>query len=170
MAAPNLLDIYSPLGEKFEVTQPNFRDLTRHAGWTAHPPHPDTVEQNRRRLNGEIDAENDAALDEADAAAEAERAAAEEEAREAENARLREEAARTAAEDAADAEDAGDETPPPSDERVLKLLPSDFADMDKPAVFTYIEKTFPGAAIDGRTGRDNLVAKAIELANAEINA
>lgn len=32
-----LQTIYSPTGEKFEVTRPNFKDLLRHAGWSASP-------------------------------------------------------------------------------------------------------------------------------------
>lgn len=34
----NLVTIYSPKGEKHEVSKPNFIDLSRHYGWTGHPP------------------------------------------------------------------------------------------------------------------------------------
>jgi hypothetical protein len=37
MSDPNLVTIYSPEGEAFEVTRLNARDLTTHAGWTEVP-------------------------------------------------------------------------------------------------------------------------------------
>jgi hypothetical protein len=55
-----------------------------------------------------------------------------------------------------------------SDETVseLKTEPNHFADMDRDAVKAYITDTFPGTEIDGRKGRDALVAQALELAAA----
>lgn len=165
----NLFVCYSPTGERFETTRPNFNDLTRHAGWYEHPPHPDTVAENIAKTSVSAETARQAEASAPADAAKAEREAAEATEREAENQRLREEAERRTREDAEDREAAGDEESEggEANQRVLKLLPSDFADMDKPAVFSYIEKTFPGNSIDGRAGRDKLVAIAIELANAE---
>lgn len=160
-----LMTVYSPLGEKFEVTAPNFRDLTLHPTppWTAAPPHPDTIELNRRLLAGEVVEEATPAPVQDERAKEIEAAQIE-----AANNALRAEADRIAREEAQDRADAGEEEK--TDEtRVLKLIPADFAELSKPEVFAYIQKTFPGATIDGRAGRDTLVGRAIELANAEVN-
>lgn len=37
-----LFTIYSPKGEKFEVSKPNFHDLRTHYGWSPQPPVADT--------------------------------------------------------------------------------------------------------------------------------
>lgn len=39
----NLLTIYSPKGEKFEVTKLNFHDLKTHYGWSPTPPSASTA-------------------------------------------------------------------------------------------------------------------------------
>jgi hypothetical protein len=43
--SPALRVVYSPTGEKFEVSPANFFDLTRNAKWTETKPHPDTVRE-----------------------------------------------------------------------------------------------------------------------------
>jgi hypothetical protein len=72
--------------------------------------------------------------------------------------------------DAADEQTGSGEAPEEVQEAdegdALKTVPSDFADMDKDAVKAYIDATFPGTEIDGRKGRDALVAQALELAAA----
>lgn len=150
MAEANLFVVYSPLGERFEVTAPNFRDLTTHAGWTTTPPHPQTVEENRQRLNGTTSTIAVAAASEEEQAGDAEDKTSD-------------------AEEAGNGDSEGEEEASKEDERVLKAAPSDFADMDKAMVFEYLEKTFPENTVDGRKGRDALVAIAIDLANAELN-
>lgn len=47
----NLLTIYSPQGERHEVSKPNFIDLSRHYGWTAHPPVLETKATNDASTN-----------------------------------------------------------------------------------------------------------------------
>lgn len=132
----NLRTIYSPVGEKFEVSEPNFLDLTRHAGWTETRPHPDDAAK-----AAETAPASPAAAPEAPVATPP--------------------AAETTPAPAA-APEAPAETVPP----VAKTEPNHFADMDREAVKAHINETFPEAAIDGRSGRDALVAQAIDLAKA----
>jgi hypothetical protein len=172
----NLRVVYSPLGEKFEVSPASFYDLTRNApkdlGWTEHKPHPDVVREYCAKtgvaLPAELSGEAPAA---AEPAAPAPAPAAEPAAPE--PAPAAETPAETPASETADAADeqtASDEAPEEVQEAdegaALKTVPSDFADMDKDAVKAYIDATFPGTEIDGRKGRDALVAQALELAAA----
>lgn len=175
----NIWVCYSPLGEKLETTRANFLDLTRLTGWYEHPPHPNTVEENRRKLaDGEPlgpTLANDEPEEPGETDAEREAREAEEAERAAENERLLAEAARIAEEERQDREAAGDDEGENEEEqtdegRKLLTLAADFADMEKPAIFAYIEETFPGNSVDGRLGRDKLVEKAIELAQAELSA
>jgi hypothetical protein len=57
----NLRVVYSPLGEKFEVSPASFYDLTRNApkelGWTEHKPHPDLVREYCAKTGAALPAE-----------------------------------------------------------------------------------------------------------------
>lgn len=147
----NLVKVYSPKGELFEVTKVNARDLTTHAGFTTTPP------------NGVVcEAPADNSKEEAEAAAAAAKAAEEAKAAEAAAAAAEEAKAAEAAAAAAAANAGSDE------ETKVRLTEEDFADLeDKAAVRAYIEATFPGTDIDGRSNREKLIAMAIELATAE---
>jgi hypothetical protein len=165
--SPPLRVVYSPLGEKFEVSPANFYDLTRNANWTEQKPHPDTVRDYCEKNGLELPADSDEAAPApaptpepapapaADPPPAAEPAPAETPAEEA-----------PAAEEQTASGEAPEEVQEADQAPAVKTVPSDFADMDKDAVKAYIEATFPGTEIDGRKGRDALVAQALELAAA----
>jgi hypothetical protein len=160
----NLRTVFSPLGEKFEVTPANYVDLTRNANWTEHKPHPDAVREYCEKTGTELPAELSG--ESAPAAAPAAPPAPEtppvvETADAAGEQTVSGEAPEEVLE--ADEEAAEDE-----DGKVpeLKTEPHHFADMDRDAVRAHIETNFPGTEIDGRKGRDALVAQALELAAA----
>lgn len=165
--APALRSIYSPLGEKFEVTPANYYDLTRNADpkWTDSKPHPDTVREYCEKtgtalpaeLSGEAAPAPAPTPEPAPAPAPAETPAAPAPA---------ETPAETPAEEQNASGEAPEEVEQADEAPAAKTAPSDFADMDKDAVKDYISTTFPGTEIDGRKGRDALVAQALELAAA----
>ena len=132
----NLRTVYSPLGEKFEVSEPNYLDLTRHAGWTDARPHPDDVAAYIAKNGGEA------------APAQAYEPAAPE------------------APEAPAADETTTEVVVEDGAMDAKTEPHHFADMGREEVKDHITNTFPEAVIDGRSGRDALVAQAIELAKA----
>lgn len=168
--APALKVVYSPLGEKFEVTPVNFYDLTRHANWTEKKPHPDTVREHCAKTGTPLPADlaGEAAPAPTPAPAPAPVAETPAPVTETPTAAVETAAANTApvtegqntSGEAPEAVAEADQAP------ATKAVPSDFADMDKDAVRGYIEATFPGTEIDGRKGRDALVAQALELAAA----
>jgi hypothetical protein len=171
----NLRVVYSPLGEKFEVSPASFYDLTRNApkelGWTEHKPHPDLVREYCAKNGVELPAELSG---EAPAPAPAPAAETPTPPAPAETPAPPAPApAETPAPETADAAgeqtvsgEAPEEVQEAEEGPALKSVPSDFADMDKDAVKAYIDATFPGTEIDGRKGRDALVAQALELAAA----
>jgi hypothetical protein len=165
--SPPLRVVYSPLGEKFEVSPANFYDLTRNANWTEQKPHPDTVRDYCEKNGIEVPADDGEAVSAPAPAPESAPAPVESPVPVVEPA-----PAETPAEEAPAAEEqtASGEAPEEVQEAdqapAVKTVPSDFADMDKDAVKAYIEATFPGTEIDGRKGRDALVAQALELAAA----
>jgi hypothetical protein len=171
----NLRTVFSPLGEKFEVSPANAIDLTRHAGWTDHKPHPDAVREYCERtgtelpedLSGEPAPAPAAPAGNSPAPAETSPAPAAETTPPpaAETAPATTESADAAGEQTVSGE-APEEVQEEDEGVALKTVPSDFADMDKDAVKAYIDATFPGTEIDGRKGRDALVAQALELAAA----
>jgi hypothetical protein len=172
--SPALRVVYSPTGEKFEVSPANFFDLTRNAKWTETKPHPDTVreycETNGVALPDDL-TENVAAEVQAHAADIPAAAAPVTDtpalaAAETADAAGEQTTSGEAPEEVVEKEEAeeseqSDETAPE-----LKTEPNHFADMDRDAVKAYITETFPGTEIDGRKGRDALVAQALELAAA----
>jgi hypothetical protein len=169
--APALRSIYSPLGEKFEVTPANYYDLTRNADpkWTDSKPHPDTVREYCEKTGTALPAElsGEAAPAETPAApAPAETPAAPAPAETPAAPAPAETPAETPAEEQTASGEAPEEVQEADEAPAAKTAPSDFADMDKDAVKDYIATTFPGTEIDGRKGRDALVAQALELAAA----
>jgi hypothetical protein len=168
----NLRVVYSPLGEKFEVSPANFYDLTRNApkelGWTEHKPHPDVIREYCAKtgvaLPAELSGEAPAPAPAAETPAPAPAPVAET------PAPVPAETPASETTDSADEQTASEDGPEEVQEAdegaALKTVPSDFADMDKDAVKAYIDATFPGTEIDGRKGRDALVAQALELAAA----
>jgi hypothetical protein len=166
--SPPLRVVYSPLGEKFEVSPANFYDLTRNANWTEQKPHPDTVRDYCERNGVEVPADSG---EESTAAPTSTPEPAPAPAETPAETPAAEAPAETPAETpAAEEQNASGEAPEEVQEAdeaaAVKTVPSDFADMDKDAVKAYIDETFPGTEIDGRKGRDALVAQALELAAA----
>lgn len=142
--------IYSPAGEKFEVSRANFIDLLQNAaGWSQNPPLGKVPEAKVAPSVPETPAAPPAPKTETAVIPPAPTAPVADE---------------TPAEDDADetADDADSDEAPKA-----RLTADDFADMpEKTDVFAYIEKTFPGNKIDGRANREKLIAMAIELAKA----
>jgi hypothetical protein len=163
--SPPLRTVYSPLGEKFEVSPANFYDLTRNAKWTEQKPHPDTVREHCETHGIEIPAEFSGEAAPAETPAAPAPAPAETPAAPAPAETETEETADAAGEQTTSGE-APEEVQEADEGAAVKTVPSDFADMDKDAVKAYIDATFPGTEIDGRKGRDALVAQALELAAA----
>lgn len=145
-----LKTVYSPAGEKFEMSPANARDVVRHAGWSESKPHPDDVAAYLAGQSGEA------------AAITAEEPAAPTTTEEptAPNSEPTEETVANDGDDDSDEDDNSDS----EDEATVKTEPNHFADMDREAVRAYIDETFPGTEIDGRWNRDRLVAVALELA------
>jgi hypothetical protein len=178
--SPPLRTVWSPLGEKFEVSPANFYDLTRNAKWTEQKPHPDTVreycESNGIDLPADFGSEEPAPAPAPAPAAETPAAPAETETKTEETADAAGEQTTSgeapeevveqdeqSGDDNSDDDNSGSEG---AENDAVKTEPNHFADMDKDAVRDYISTTFPGTEIDGRKGRDALVAQALELAAA----
>jgi hypothetical protein len=150
----SLTVVYSPSGEKFEVTKANARDLVSHVGWsyngvvaagTPKPadvlkPEPKTAPIAKEVSESEQPGKSQEEIDD--------------------------EAKRVLLKDG--------EVPAMSEvikaaepQRTQRLTVADFDDLeDKAAVADYIAKTFPDLKIDGRANRDKLIAQAIDEATA----
>lgn len=125
----NLVKVWSPKGELFELSKPNARDLVSHCGFTYTQPI--VIVQEAAPAPAPAPAETTPPVCPAPAPTE------------------------TPAET-------------PAEEPKVRLTEEDFADLeDKAAVRAYIEATFPGTEVDGRSNREKLIALAIELATAE---
>lgn len=149
-----LIKIFSPENEPFEVSKANARDLTTHRGWTYGPnngtPAAAPVEETEVETETETEVETETEDD-----SNASESGAESGDEEADDEQGSEEA---------DADDAAEEEGTEEEGEDLLTSEEDFADFDKEAVVAYLEKNFPEAAFDKRSGRDKLVAFAIEQA------
>lgn len=72
-----LFDIYSPSGEKFEVSKPNFDDLRKHYSFTPNPPETSTVAIATVIKDETTDGEDSSAVHQERSSEEGERSAAE---------------------------------------------------------------------------------------------
>lgn len=149
-----LVKIFSPENEPFEVSKANARDLTTHRGWTYGPNDgtPAAAPVEEAEAEDEIETEDETETEDGSDDTESGSESGDEEANEQDD----EEA------NADGTEEEGSD----GEEEAKELLTSeeDFADFDKEAVVAYLEKNFPEAAFDKRSGRDKLVAFAIEQA------
>lgn len=153
MADANLFVIYSPLGEKFEVTQPNYRDLKTHLGWTDTPPHPDTVKAYvAKRAAAGDPVEVPASVSTPTVAPEP-----------APPPPAPETPAPFVDETPEAVDEEGEEEGEDDEAPKLLTTAADFADMEREDVRAYIENVLQ-IDVDGRKGRDALVAIAIEEA------
>ncbi len=157
-----LVKIYSPEGEPFEVSKANARDLTTHAGWSyaqagaaapTAPAEPEVVEEETETEETETEEteteETETELTDTEQEDEAD--------------------AQEGSESESEAETGTDESgseEAEGQEPVSEVLTSeeDFADFEKEDVVKYLEDTFPDAQFDKRSGRDKLVVLALELA------
>lgn len=162
----NLLTIYSPDGEKFEVTKPNFRDLTTHRGWSAKPPvttapaaAPEPAPEPQSEPEPVIEPETEEDADAGNDGAGSESSDANEG-----------EATETAeAGEEGDEGEAGEEDEVSEDaEAFVPFTTVEQFDglADKLDVQAYLTQHFPDFKFDGRANRDKLIAQAIELATA----
>lgn len=147
-----LVKIFSPENEPFEVSKANARDLTTHRGWTYGPnngtPATAPVEEAEDEIETEDETETEDGSDDTESGSES-----------------GDEETNEQGDEEADA-DGTEEEGSDGEEETEELLTSeeDFADFDKEAVVAYLEKKFPEAVFDKRSGRDKLVAFAIEQA------
>lgn len=175
--ADNLQTVYSPAGEKFELSPANARDVKAHAGFTTSKPHPDDVAAYLAKRDGkpapepvepEVETVEDETTDETDTADQSDDNSDQSDDDNADDQSDDENSDEQSDEDNADQsdEEVTEETVEEVTEETVeaKTAPHHFADMDRDAVRTYIEATFPEAVIDGRKNRDGLVAFALELA------
>lgn len=145
-----LFKIFSPEGEPFEVSKANARDLTTHAGWAYSPKTEADAEE--AETEAEVETEDETETEDDSDASETGAESGDEEANDEQGS------------EEADADDAAEEEGSEEEAEGLLTSEEDFADFDKEAVVAYLEKNFPEAAFDKRSGRDKLVAFAIEQA------
>jgi hypothetical protein len=160
MSNPNVVTVYSPEGEPFEMSRVNARDLCSHRGWSMSPL---TVPPLKAEKPTEIKTETPVATKEETHAEDD-----------------REGSGKTdATGETEDGEGEGSEGSPggeasePEQEDVLTdtaifTTEEQFAELtDREDVVAYLAKHFPDFRPHHKAGRDGLVAKAIELATSE---
>ena len=131
----DLFVCYSPKGEKFELTRPNYQDATQNYGFTVSPPSAVAVsDEPDDDENADVDTDADENGDE--------------------NADADDDANDTDDDDADDTDD---------DASDFFTVAADFPE-DKGEIKDYIEAKFPDAVYDKRMGRDDLIAFAIAKA------